>query len=55
MAANGDLTVTNATVADEGEYTCVAIGKDCTNNITASVSVLGDLLTCSGEKYGEKL
>lgn len=49
VAANGDLTVTNATVADEGEYTCVAIGEDCNNSVTASVSVLGDLLNCSGE------
>ena len=52
MTSIGDLTVTNAGVADEGAYTCVAYGQDGTANATATVSVFGDLLTCSGMKVG---
>ena len=52
-AAIGDLTVTNVGVADKGEYTCVAFGPDGTANASATVSVFGDLLTCSGEMMRE--
>ena len=49
MAGNGDLTVTDTRVADEGMYTCMAFGADGMANISASVSVFGDLISCSGE------
>lgn len=53
MADNGDLTVTDTRVADEGVYTCVANGIDGMASVTAIVNVVGDLISCSGETRRE--
>nr|WOJ52303.1 peroxidase-like protein 6 [Halisarca dujardinii] len=42
------LVVSNATEADEGEYTCLASNSDGQVRASANVNIVGDLISCNG-------